>query len=274
MIKHLLATAGVGLALGSPFLLTTSDGPLHQEVVSKDCGTATLKFTNDHDGYTYTWNVHASDGQNILVPVSSADSPVEHTVKVAEDSGSGWISYGVVSGAESDYYLKFQTLGLDTDCLPPPSPEPTPTTGPQPTTEPEPTPTAEPAPSTSPSVAPSSSPSPDCVDLNRDPAGELVKLKNVDQTTAALIIAARPINSESELSQVKGLGGQGIERGQLLRGDDNHPRACPFPAPGAGGGLPVTGAGVAGIALGGATILGTGAGLYFLTRKRRTRFTA
>ncbi len=130
--------------------------------LTADCGEVTLTFVNNHSGWTYTWNVQTSDGQNFNVDVPSDESPKSTVVTLEPGVGSGWVSYGTVSGPESDYYLANRTKAVSL-CEPAspsatPSVSPSPSTSPSPTPSPEPTVTESPTPSASP--APSASPTP------------------------------------------------------------------------------------------------------------------
>lgn len=105
-----------GLILASP-ASATPQKLAHSANITADCGEVTLTFENNHSGHTYTWNIQTSDGLNYNVPVPSESSPVEEVVIFNTGEGSGWVSYGVVSGPESDYYLANKTKAV-TLCSP------------------------------------------------------------------------------------------------------------------------------------------------------------
>lgn len=130
--------------------------------LTADCGEVTLTFVNNHSGWTYTWNVQTSDGQNFNVDVPSDESPKSIVVTLEPGVGSGWVSYGTVSGPESNYYLANRTKAVS--LCEPASPSATPSVSPSPSTSPSPSPTvtASPTPSASPTptAGPTSSPTP------------------------------------------------------------------------------------------------------------------
>lgn len=162
-----LASLCVALVLGlfGSMMLTSpaqATGKLEQSAeLTADCGEVTLTFTNNHSHLTldfvYVWNIQTSDGQNYNVDVANSESPVTEVVLLASGEGNGWVSYGVVAGPESDYYLANKTKVV-TLCEPTPTPDPTPTADPTPTTSPEPTPTVTAEPTQTPTSSPTTAP--------------------------------------------------------------------------------------------------------------------
>lgn len=125
------------------------ESSLEQHVIDVNCGEVVLKLVNNHEldlesgPATYRWNIQTSDGQNFNLDLAYTDSPEIVTVELKEDSteGSGWISFGVVAGPESDFFLANQTQAVGTDCEPEPSPSPSPSPEPSPSPSPTPEPT-------------------------------------------------------------------------------------------------------------------------------------
>src|SRR5690606_6028303 len=87
------------------------------------------------------------------------ESPKSTVVTLEPGVGSGWVSYGTVSGPESNYYLANRTKAVS--LCEPASPSATPSVSPSPSTSPSPTPTAtaSPTPSASPTPGVTEEPS-------------------------------------------------------------------------------------------------------------------
>lgn len=116
--------AAIALSLGFVSTASATDAKLEQSAeASADCGEVTLTFTNNHthatNDFSYVWNIQTSDEQNYNVVVANSEGSKTEVVTLAEGEGTGWVSYGVVAGPESDYYLANETIAVDL-CAPDP----------------------------------------------------------------------------------------------------------------------------------------------------------
>ena len=118
-MKKLLGVAAtvVAAVLFATAPAGANGSPLEQSAeLTADCGQVTLTLVNGHEhathDFTYVWAVRTSDGTTEDVAVANSDSPVTHEVNLEPGDGNGWVSFGVVAGPESNYYLAFSTISV------------------------------------------------------------------------------------------------------------------------------------------------------------------
>jgi LPXTG-motif cell wall-anchored protein len=274
-----LGVAVGGLALAGPASAHHSTNPNTKDLAHVEtshevaCGTASVTLTVP-DG-TPQWNYRLQVEVNgaIFGSTDLVSGPGSSTLDVpfAEDEGGGSVTVRYyfldaeewdIVDAEMNYKATYPDVGegfksfeVATDCATEPPATDPPATDPPATAEP-------------------------CVDVNTATADELLQLKNIDVDRAQQILDLRPFSSVDDLGRVNGLKVGGPELAGVVAGGDGYLPLCELgdgdeaPAPGAGGELPTTGVPVPLFAGGGAVLVGLGAGVLLLVRRRKTAFTA
>lgn len=256
-MKRLLTVAAIaaGLTLldagaASAKPISPADGELSQTHSLADCGEVTITVTNTTK-WLFEWtvkNVTTGESQTLAVDGRIADGPDTATVTLSVDEQTTF-SYGNTAGAESDWYLAFDTVVV----------EPCVVVTPPPTTTVPPTTTTPPSSSSAPPTSSTGS-IPPATNTTNTSSTSAVHYANCDAVKAAGKAPIRPgdegfrneFDSDNDGAgcEINRATGEPIDWGTADLASTGTPSVLPF------------------VVIGGVLLLGGGGVLLYLARRR------